>query len=89
MQFSFIDASWIPEGHEYDSHSEENIKEILKMVKKHSLLYQSTKKHFFPQQKSIIKVSLKHIQPPPKNDRVTQNFVNHMSNSHTYNANVY
>ena len=39
MQFSFIGASWIPEGHEYDSYSEENIKEILKMVKKHSLLH--------------------------------------------------
>ena len=38
-QFSFIDVSWIPEGHEYDSYSEENIKEILKMVKKHSLLH--------------------------------------------------
>ena len=49
---------WIPEGHEHDSYSEENIKEILKMVKKHMLLtpliHQSTKKHSLPQQKSII-----------------------------------
>jgi len=30
---------WIPEGHEHDSYSEENIKEIPKMVKKHMLLH--------------------------------------------------
>ena len=48
---------WIPEGHEHDSYSEENIKEILKMVKKHMLLHPLipiNKEHSLPQQKSII-----------------------------------
>src|SRR6185295_16713399 len=38
-QFNLIDASWIPEGCEDAICSEENIKEILNMIKRHASTY--------------------------------------------------
>ena len=38
-QFNFIDVSWIPEGNESSLCSEENIKEVLNMVKRHAILH--------------------------------------------------
>ena len=38
-RFSFIDASWIPEGPESISYTDENVKEVLNLVKKHALLH--------------------------------------------------
>src|SRR6185295_5817738 len=38
-QFNLIDASWIPEGCEDAICSEENIKEILNMIKRHAILH--------------------------------------------------
>jgi len=58
-QLDFIDASWIPERNEGVICSEENIREVLNMVKRHAILHPLipiNKETFLPQWKFITKV---------------------------------